>query len=159
MQRTNGWRPLVVERVEGLLADERKAQRTLYCYAAFSNIAVICGLVVPILAGSTVLASYQKDHGGNWPLLSGILTLAASVLVAVHRGLNCEGYHVKCRGALAELRSLAMSYERLLNTVAPEIAEQTFETLEARLVDFYKQFVEVLPLRPTQLLVETPAPA
>jgi hypothetical protein len=152
MQGSLGWRQLAVERSADLLADERKLQWTLRLYTAFSQIAVVLGIVVPILAGSTVLASIQNVAG--WPIITGLLTLVASVLVAIHKGLNCDAFHGRCREALAELRSIAMSYERLLSRPPAEDHHKALGPVEARLDRFYQSFCDVLPIRATRLLAD-----
>ena len=66
---------------------------------------------------------------------------------------------MKCPEALAELRSLVMSYEQLLNSVAPEIGVNLRDLGSPTSGLLAQSTVEVLPLRPTQLLVGAPAPA
>jgi len=152
------WRDLLVERAEDLISDEKDLQRTLRRYQAFSNVAVVCGIVVPILAGSTVLTSIRGIVGW-WPIASGAFMLVASVLIAVHKGLNCDAFHAKCRAALAQLRVLAMDYERVLNGPTHDGSAAVFDALELRLAAFYKDFMDVLPMRPTRLIAAAPGEA
>jgi hypothetical protein len=149
VQGEEGWRHLAADHAADLLNDETKVQGRLKLYAFLSRVAVILGIVAPILAGSTVLASYSKvDH---WPVVGGVLTLLASAGVALHKGLDCERYHGKCHDALAELRSLATAYDCLLSDAQANDDKGGFAALEVRLDKFYKNYADVLPLRPTHL--------
>ena len=149
MQDRDGWRALAADHAAALLADEQKVQRRLRLYGLLSSVAVILGIVAPILAGSTLLAS--SSHLAGWPTIGGILTLLASGGVALHKGLDCDRYHGKCRQALAELRSLATAYDRLFAGVRADDDLEVFTALETRLDTFYRTSADVLPLRPTRL--------
>jgi hypothetical protein len=149
MDDSGCWRQVATGHAEDLLADEIKIQSRLRIYGFFSWVALVLGIIVPILAGSTVLAALNPASG--WPLVSGILTLIASAGVALHKGLGCEAYHAKGHQALAELRSLVTAYGRLLAGAPINDNVDSFPVLEARLDKFYRDYEELLPRRPTRL--------
>lgn len=153
MGAEGGWRLLAAERLHDILRDERATQRTLRWYERFSRVAVFLGIVVPILASSTVVSSLSEKHS-DWPFWTGLLTVVAAVLLALHKGLNCDSFHAKARATLTQMRGLAMAYERLLSNPDVEAAAMPapFELLEDRLVQLYDKFADVLPMRPTKVV-------
>jgi hypothetical protein len=149
-------RLVAADHAADLLADEQKIQARIRIYELLSSFAIVLGIIVPILAGSTVLASVNNIS--CWPVVSGTLTLIASVGVALHKGLGCDRYHARCHQALAELRFLTTAYGRLLSDVHGDDHKNGFEAIEARLDRFYRDYVDILPLRATRLGVHQEGP-
>jgi hypothetical protein len=88
MHQNDGRRMIAGNHAADLLRDEQGVQKKLGQLRTLSRIAVILGIVAPILAGSTVAAAWLNDRT-YWPLATGILTLVASAGVALHKGLDC----------------------------------------------------------------------
>lgn len=109
-------RNFVIMRIRALSAEERRTRTKLLIYQWLSWICVAAGIVFPLLAGSTLLASPHLV-GENWTLVGGVLALLAAVLTGLHKGFNCERYQADLRAKLHALHSLVESHQEtaLLN--------------------------------------------
>lgn len=140
-------------RLEELPAEQRRLTRSLAFYRAFSHVAVLLGIVVPVLAGSGLVS----DGGvlvAHRQLLA-IAVVATAMLTALHKGLNCEVYHAGCRRAVNTLQSLVEGYEALGASSAPGAA---LADLEARLRQFRETAFDIPPIRPQQRAIVAAAP-
>ncbi len=130
MVEASSMQSFVALRIRQLVDEESRLESKLPRYKRFSDVAVLSGIVVPILAGSTLITA-----GGVLETCKGyvaIAVFAAAVLTAVHEGLNCEAYHAECRQAIHALRSIIEGLEATValeaNQLQPAISE-----LEVRL--------------------------
>jgi len=132
-----------------LRRDEKALQEKYNFYWWFSAIAVCLGIVVPILAGSTLL-QVPPFKSAWWTPTAGVLVLLASVMTALHRGLNCEAYHATCRKVLMSMHGLILAYGDLAND-PPKDPGPAFAELEARLAELYDGAADVISVQPTPI--------
>lgn len=107
---------------------ERKHFRRL------SHICIVAGIVFPLLAGSAILGR-QDFLKESWPVVAGLLVLAASILTSLHKGLDCEAYQARCGEAVRRLGSLAAGYERLA-LLSDDRLVPAIDAMEERLKEF-----------------------
>jgi len=147
-------------RQEELAAEQRRLTRLLGRYRVFSHVAVLLGIVVPVLAGSelanptSALLNYQLA-GLSGRLMLAMAVLATAMLTALHKGLNCEAYHAGCLRAVNTLQSLVEGYEAVGASHDPAAA---VAALEARLREFRETAFDVPPLRQNHRAALAPAP-
>lgn len=147
-------------RQEELALEQRRLARLLVAYQTFSHVAVLAGIVVPVLAASEL--ANPNSPLLNHPLLGAsarvwlaIAVVITAVLTALHKGLNCEAYHAGCRRALNTLQSLVEGYEAVGASHDPAA---TVAALEARLRGYRETAFDVPPPRRRQRAALAPAP-
>ena len=144
MVDTNIEHGLVMSRIRDLTNEERRLELRLRTFRAFSQVAVLGGIVVPLLAGSMLvteggpLASYK-------PAIA-IAVFITSALTALHKGLNCEAYHGECTRAIHELRSLVEGFEATVVLRADQV-QPALDKLETRLQRYRERASDIPPRR------------
>jgi hypothetical protein len=129
-------------RQDELAVEQRRLTRLLSFYQGFSYVAVLLGIVVPVLAGSGLVS-----EGGLLATHRQLLAVAVVVtgmLTALHKGMNCEAYQAGSRRAINTLQSLIEGYGAIAVARDPAAA---IEALEARLQQFRETAFDVPPLR------------
>lgn len=138
-------RELVEMRIKDLLREEDTIRGRLIPYHLFSQVAVVLGIVVPLLAGSALLTPLQAQSP-DVKLWIGGFALLAAVLTAIHKGLNCETYQAQARVTSHRLRSLVEGFERT-RALDPAALVAALEVLERRLEDLRASAFEIPPRR------------
>jgi hypothetical protein len=138
-------------RIRQLADEESRLRSKLSLYRGFSDIAVLSGIIIPILAGSTLVTDggILKDY--KW--LVAILVFAAAALTAVHKGLNCETYHAECRQAIHTLRSIIEGLEGIVTLEANQFQSAIGE-LEVRLQHYRERAFDAPPKLSTRPIDE-----
>jgi hypothetical protein len=146
-------RRLVRLRLEELPAEQRRLSRLLVLYQSYSHVAVLLGIVVPVLAGSGLVSTggLLADH----KQLLAIAVVVTAMLTALHKGLNCEAYHAGCRRAVNTLQSLVDGYEAVGASPDPGAAVADLET---RLRQFRESAFDIPPVRQRQRALGAAAP-
>lgn len=90
-----------------------------------------CGIVLPLVAGFTILGQ-SKFIGGTWELISGSLSLMAAILTGIHTGLKCDDHQAECRRSIKALQSLVEGYQAARTADESELKDR-FSKLEIRL--------------------------
>jgi hypothetical protein len=140
---------LVATRIDELSIEEAAIESRLRFYRGFSHFAVLCGIVVPMLAGSTLVS-----NGGMLSDAADYIAFAVFVtgaLTALHKGLNCEAYHAECMRSIHELRSLVEGYEAII-TLSPDQTPEALDKLEARLQRYRERASDIPPARSRRLV-------
>lgn len=140
-------------RIRQLTDEASHLERKLLRYTRFSSIAVLFGIVVPILAGSALVTEGGVLEHYKW--LVAIAVFAAAVLTAVHKGLNCEAYHAECRQAIHALRSIIEGFEAAVTLQAGQLPPAIGE-LEARLQHYRERAFDVPPRLSARPMGELP---
>jgi hypothetical protein len=140
----------IVARTRELTAEEAHLERRLRAFRGFSQIAVLGGIIVPMLAGSTLMAegSALASYG---PVIA-IAVFITSALTALHKGLNCEAYHSECLRAIHELRSLVEGFQATVTLPADQV-QAALNQLEARL-QRYREHASDIPPRQSLRFIE-----
>lgn len=90
-----------------------------------------CGIVLPLVAGFTLLGQ-SKLLSGTWELISGSLSLVAAILTGIHTGLKCDDHQAECRRLIKALQSLVEGYQAARTADESELKNR-FSELETRL--------------------------
>ena len=98
------------QREHELEAEYRAYEIGLGLLEPISSVCVGGGIVLPLIAGFTLLGQSEL-FGRNWELFSGGLSLLAAILTGIHTGFKCEQHQAECRRLIKELKSLAEDYE------------------------------------------------
>lgn len=134
-------RNFVNRRIRALCEEERRARSKLRIYQWLGWICVGAGIVFPLLAGSTLLASSELV-GRDWTRIGGLLALLAAVLTGLHKGFNCERYQTDLRTRLNALHSLAESYQETALLKGPALVAEMVK-LNDRLREIRSQSVDM----------------
>ena len=110
-------------------------------FGAFSR---ACGIVLPLVAGFTLLGQ-SKYLGGTWELISGSLALMAAILTGIHTGLKCDDHQAECRRLIKSFKSLVEGYQAARITDENELKTR-FNELEARLKEL-RDSTDIRPAR------------
>jgi hypothetical protein len=130
---------LVDERLAYLQARRKKIWRKYRCYRGFSLVAVCLGIVAPILAGAA-LTKGLPGLPSWWGPFVGILALLAAIATALHKGLHCEEYQVRCRAVLAKIDIMTIGYDALR---FPDEVDQQFRAMDEKLTKFHQDESDV----------------
>lgn len=145
MVDTDIGRDYVISRIEQLTAEETAIESKLWLMRKFSHIAVVFGIVVPVLAGSTLASTAGLlDDYKTWIAVAVVLSGA---LTALHKGLDCEAYHAWCMRSIHELRSLIEGFQASV-TLDADKRQATFADLEVRLRRYRERARDVPPKLP-----------
>jgi hypothetical protein len=142
-------RDYVISRIEQLTAEETAIESKLWWMRKFSHVAVVFGIVVPVLAGSTL-----ASNGGlleDLKIWIAVAVVLGGALTALHKGLDCEAYHAACMRSIHELRSLIESFQASV-TLDADKRQATFAELESRLRRYRERARDVPPKLPAPII-------
>jgi hypothetical protein len=122
---------LFSQREYELKVEQRAFEIYLGVLEPFGAFSKGCGIVLPLLAGFTLLGQ-SKFLGGTWELISGSLSLMAAILTGIHTGLKCDDHQAECRRLIKELQSLVEGYQAAMTVDESELKDRRSE-LENRL--------------------------
>ncbi len=88
-------------------------------------------VLVPSLLGVLAGSALFSDSGSVW---IGLGALAAALLTAVHKGLDCDTHQVECRRLVQAYRGLETRYRTLRQIESSDIAEE-LRALDAELAE------------------------
>lgn len=131
-----------------LTVEQRAFEIWLGLLEPFGAFSKGCGIVLPLLAGFTLL-SQPEFLGENWEPISGCLSLLAAMLTGIHTGLECDDHQAECRRLIKMLRSLVEGYQAAKATDKDEL-QARFDCLEIRL----KGFRESSDIRPARWCIQ-----
>ncbi|MBQ0718660.1 MAG: hypothetical protein KBT88_00510 [Gammaproteobacteria bacterium] len=89
-------------------------------------ITVLVPSLLGVVAGSALFAEPGFSFLGfetSTSIWIGLGTLAAAVLTAVHKGLDCDAHQAECRRLVQGYRSLEVRYRTLAQIETPNIVE------------------------------------
>ena len=119
------------QRERELVVEQRAFEIWLGVLEPFGAFSKGCGIVLPLIAGFTLLS--QPDFfGGTWELISGSLSLVAAILTGIHTGLKCDDHQAECRRLIKVLQSLVEGYQAA-RTADDSDLQNKFDELEIRL--------------------------
>jgi hypothetical protein len=124
---------LFSQREYELKIEQRAYEIKLGVLEPFGAICIGSGIVLPLLAGFTLLGK-PAFFGNSWELISGSLSLLAAILTGIHAGFNCDKHHGECRRLIKALQSLIEGYQAA-KTLNESQLETRFNELETRLKD------------------------
>jgi hypothetical protein len=139
----------IVSRMRELTAEESALERRLRLFRGFSHVAVLGGIIVPMLAGSALVA-----EGGMLTSYGPVIAVAVfitSALTALHKGLDCEAYHSECMRSIHELRSLVEGFQSTVALPADKV-QATLDQLEARLQRYRERALDIPPRQSIALI-------
>ncbi len=108
------------------LAEEREAEcgkraaffdSRLRFFSKTNWITVLVPSLLGVIAGSALFT----ESSSIW---IGIGALAAALLTAVHKGLNCDAHQAECRRLVQAYRGLEVRYRTLRQIATPTIVEE-----------------------------------
>jgi hypothetical protein len=135
---------LFIQREYELEVEQRAFEIWLGVLEPFGAFSKACGIVLPLIAGFTLLG--QPNYlGGNWEIISGSLSLMTAILTGIHTGLKCDDHQAECRQLIKSFKSLVEGYQ------AAKIADESelktrFHELEARLKEL-RDSTDIRPAR------------
>ena len=91
---------------------------------------IVLPSMLSAFAGAAVFAS--STTGINWKIWTGGAALLSALLVAIHKGLNCDAYQAECRRLVQAYSGLATRY-RTLHQVDVDGAKEKLLELDAAL--------------------------
>ena len=90
--------------------------------------------ILSAVAGAAILTTPEMFGDRNWPLITGLCALAASLLSGLHAAFNCDAYQEDCRRLVQSFYSLEMAYQAAQVNTSSDPAAKAAE-LDARFED------------------------
>ncbi len=120
-------------RVKECLVEAHAFRRRLALLSRTNWITIVAPALLSAFAGAAIFeASEANVLGAQWKVWSGGAALLSALLVAVHKGRNCDFYQAESRRLVQEFEGLATRYRSLLQIEVAE-PQQRLEELELRL--------------------------
>ena len=91
-------------------------------------------VLVPSLLGVLAGSALAPNFGGSW---IGWGVLAAAILTAIHKGLDCDAHQAECRRLVQEYRSFEVRY-RTLNQIKTENIVEELRSLDSEIAELRK---------------------
>ena len=125
--------PIARERVKECLIEAHAFRRRLALLSKTNWITIVAPALLSAIAGAAIFeVSEASVLGAQWKVWTGGAALLSALLVAVHKGRNCDFYQAECRRLVQEFEGLATRYRTLLQLDVEE-PRQRLEELELRL--------------------------